>query len=89
MERLDVLRQNLRIAQGFQPMTADEMEEVRNQCRALAADGRFEHYKSSLQFDNPEAREAHHYPIDPEQKEVKEMLLETVNTGRPYPDIKS
>ena len=27
-----------------------------------------------LQFDNPEAREAHHYPIDPEQKEVKEML---------------
>ena len=89
IERLDVLRQNLKIAQGFQPMTAGEMEEVRDQCRSLAADGRFEHYKASLQFDNPEAREAHHYPIDPEQKEVKEMLLETVNTGRPYPDIKS
>jgi predicted aldo/keto reductase-like oxidoreductase len=89
MERLDVLHQNLKIAQGFQPMSPGEMEDVRNQCRALAADGRFEHYKASLRFDNPEAREAHHYPIDPEQKEVKEMLLETVNTGRPYPDIKS
>jgi aryl-alcohol dehydrogenase-like predicted oxidoreductase len=89
MERLDVLHQNLAIAQNFQPMSPAEMEDVRDQCRGLAADGRFEHYKATLQFDNPEAREAHHYPIDPEQKEVKEMLLETVNTGRPYPDIKS
>jgi len=89
MEKPDVLRQNLKIAQGFHPMSPQEMDDVRNQCRALAADGRFEHYKATLQFDNPEAREAHHYPIDPEQKEVKEMLLETVNTGRPYPEIPS
>jgi aryl-alcohol dehydrogenase-like predicted oxidoreductase len=89
MEKIDVLHQNLRIAQGFEPMSPQEMEEVREQCRALAADGRFEHYKSTLQFDNPEARIAHHFPIDPEQKEVKEMLAETENTGLPYPEIKS
>jgi aryl-alcohol dehydrogenase-like predicted oxidoreductase len=89
MERLDVLRQNLSIAQGFQPMSAEEMEALRAQCQTLAADGRFEHYKGSLHFDNPEARIAHHYPIDPEQKEVKEMLQESDNTGRPFPEIKS
>jgi len=89
MEKVEVLHQNLRIAQDFRPMSRQEMEDVREQCRALAADGRFEHYKSTLQFDNPEARAAHHFPIDPEQKEVKEMLLETVNTGRPFPELKS
>ena len=89
MERLDVLRQNLRIAQGFTPMSADEMDSLREQCRALAADGRFEHYKVSLQFDNPQAREAHGFPIDPDQKEVQELLLATTNTGRPYPELKS
>jgi aryl-alcohol dehydrogenase-like predicted oxidoreductase len=89
MERLDVLRQNLEIAQNFQPMNADEMEDLREQCQTVAADGRFEHYKASLQFDNPEARLAHDYPIDPEQMEVEETLAETQNTGRPYPDIKA
>jgi aryl-alcohol dehydrogenase-like predicted oxidoreductase len=89
MEKLDVLRQNLRIAQGFQPMTVEEMEALANQCRDAAADGRFEHYKTTLQFDNPEARLAHGFPIDDQQKEVKEMLLETVNTGLPFPEVKS
>jgi aryl-alcohol dehydrogenase-like predicted oxidoreductase len=89
MERPDVLRQNLRIAQNFVPMSADEMDALREQCRQLAADGRFEHYKVSLQFDNPEARAAHGFPLDPDQMEVQEMLLATTNTGRPYPDVKS
>jgi aryl-alcohol dehydrogenase-like predicted oxidoreductase len=89
MEKLDVLRQNLRIAQAFTPMTSQEMDALRNQCRDLAADGRFEHYKSTLRFDNPEARDAHGFPIDDQQKEVKEMLLETSNTGHPFPELKS
>jgi aryl-alcohol dehydrogenase-like predicted oxidoreductase len=89
MEKIDVLHQNLKIAQGFQPMSPQEMDELRKQCSAMAADGRFEHYKVSLQFDNPEARFAHGFPIDPQQMEVKEMLRETENTGVPYPDVKS
>ena len=89
MEKLDVLRQNLKIAQNFKPMEHAEMEALRERCKTLAADGRFEHYKVSLQFDNPEARLAHGFPIDPELMEVKEMLKEAQNTGRPYPELQS
>ena len=89
MEKLDVVRQNLKIAQEFEPMPAAEMEALRTRCKKLAADGRFEHYKVSLQFDNPEARLAHNFPIDPEQMEVKEMLKEATNTGKSYPELSS
>jgi predicted aldo/keto reductase-like oxidoreductase len=88
MDRIDVLHQNLRIAQEFQPMAPAEMEALRARCRAVAADGRFEHYKVSLQFDNPEARTAHGFPLDTQQMEVKEMLKESENTGRAYPEMK-
>jgi predicted aldo/keto reductase-like oxidoreductase len=89
MDKLDVLHQNLQIAQNFQPMTLEEMEALRQRCRPVAADGRFEHYKVSLQFDNPEARMAHGFPLDAQQREVKEMLKEGENTGSPFPEMKS
>jgi aryl-alcohol dehydrogenase-like predicted oxidoreductase len=89
MEKLDVLRQNLKIAQNFQPMSPAEMDALRSKCQAMAADGRFEHYKVSLQYDNPEARWAHGFPIDPQEKETKEIMKETENTGLPYPEMKS
>jgi aryl-alcohol dehydrogenase-like predicted oxidoreductase len=89
MEKLDVLRQNLKIAQNFRPMEKPEMDALRERCQKLAADGRFEHYKVSLQFDNPEARFAHGFPIDPEVMEVKEMLKEAQNTGRPFPELQT
>jgi aryl-alcohol dehydrogenase-like predicted oxidoreductase len=89
MDTLEVLQQNLRIAQNFQPMSATEMEALRQRVSAVSADGRFEHYKVSLQYDNPEARWAHGFPIDPQQIEVKEMMKETDNTGLPYPEMKS
>lgn len=74
MESLDVLHKNLEIAQGFQPLSADEMQSLRKRCAATAADGRFEPYKVSLKFDNPLARLPHSFPIDKQQKEVKQML---------------
>ena len=40
-----------------------------------AGDGRYEPYKLSLKFDNPQARWAHGFPLDPTQKEVQEMLF--------------
>jgi uncharacterized protein len=87
MERLDVLRQNLKIAQAFKPLAPAEMDALRNRCRENAGDGHLELYKVSLKFDNPEARLSHGFPLDLEQKEVKEMIVETQNTGHPYPDI--
>jgi aryl-alcohol dehydrogenase-like predicted oxidoreductase len=87
MEKLDILRQNLKIAQEFSPMAAGEMEALRARCRPLAGDGCFEHYKVSLQFDNPEARLAHGFPIDPQQMEIKEMLAEAKNAGLAFPEM--
>jgi predicted aldo/keto reductase-like oxidoreductase len=89
MEKPEVLAQNLKIAQNFTPMSPDERKALEDKCREMAADARFEPYKVSLQFDNPEARWAHGFPVDTQQKEIKEMLKETDNTGHPYPEMKS
>jgi aryl-alcohol dehydrogenase-like predicted oxidoreductase len=80
-----IIEQNLAIAQNFVPMTAAEMQATRDRCRQYAKDGRFEVYKASLQFDNPEARLAHDYPLDIMNIEVKEMIREAVNTGHAWP----
>jgi aryl-alcohol dehydrogenase-like predicted oxidoreductase len=71
---LEHLRQNVSVARGFRPMSEDEMQSLRERCRAKAADGRYELYKVSLQFDNPQARVAHGFPLDVKNMEVKEAL---------------
>ncbi len=83
MESVDKLRANLKIAQGFEAMSADRMQQLRDRCRSTAAHGRFELCKVSLAFDNPEAREAHGFPIDPTQKEVKELLDHSTGADKP------
>ena len=71
---MDILQQNLKIAQGFTPLSESEMQALRDRAKPHALDGRFEPYKVSLRFDNPQAREAHGFPLDPTQKEVQEMF---------------
>jgi hypothetical protein len=87
MESLDVLHQNLAVAQGFQPMSPQEMQALRERVKSEAGDGRFELYKLSLKFDNPEARMAHQFPLDLQSVEVKEMMQATKNTGHPFPKV--
>ncbi|HEX8651753.1 MAG TPA: aldo/keto reductase [Pyrinomonadaceae bacterium] len=62
VDSLKVLRQNLRIACGFKPMTADRMQALRTRCAPLAADGHFELYKTSKKFDGPPGRKQHRFP---------------------------
>jgi aryl-alcohol dehydrogenase-like predicted oxidoreductase len=62
IDSLRVLRQNLRIAQGFEPMTADEMQALRTRCAQEAADGHLELYKTSKKFDGPPGRKTHKFP---------------------------
>ncbi|HEX8719840.1 MAG TPA: aldo/keto reductase [Pyrinomonadaceae bacterium] len=62
IDSLKVLRQNLRIARGFEPYTPEEMQELRDRCAAEAADGRFELYKTSMHFDGPPGRKQHKFP---------------------------
>jgi aryl-alcohol dehydrogenase-like predicted oxidoreductase len=85
---LGILKQNLEVAQGFTPLDDAEMEALRKRAQPYAGDGHFELYKSSLKFDNPEARLAHDFPFDMEQVEVLQMVYDAQNTGRPYPQVK-
>jgi hypothetical protein len=86
MEKPEVLQQNLEIARHFQPMQAAEMQALRSRVRTVALDARFELYKVSLKYDNPEARLSHGFPLDMQQKEVKEMV-NSENTGEPFPGL--
>ncbi len=87
VSELPILEQNLRIAQNFTPLSAAEMTALRDRAKPYAADGRFELYKTSIKFDNPEARLAHGFPIDMQQAEVKQMVYATQNSGRPFPQV--
>jgi predicted aldo/keto reductase-like oxidoreductase len=83
MDSFEVFRHHLRVARGFQPMTAAEMQALRERCAKDAGDGRYEPYKLSLKFDNPQARLPHGFPLDPTQKEVQEMMHAADGAGPP------
>jgi len=59
IDSLEVLRQNVAIARGFTPMPAGEMTALQDKVAPLAADGRFELYKTSKHFDGPPGRAQH------------------------------
>ena len=68
IDSLRVLRQNLRVARGFAPMSSREMQLLRTRCADLASDGRFELYKTTLKHEGPIARKQHGFP-GPEEQE--------------------
>jgi len=48
-----LLKKNLKLATTYTPYHAGEMDLVRQKCRPVAGDGRFERYKSTQEFDSP------------------------------------
>ncbi len=62
IDSMKVLRQNLKIARNFKPMTDTEMAVYRRRCAERAADGRFELYKVTAQHDGAEGRSEHGIP---------------------------
>jgi hypothetical protein len=62
IDSLGVLEQNLQVARGFKPMTAEAMQSLRESARPFAADGRCELFKTSTKYDGKVGREQHHYP---------------------------
>lgn len=58
------LQQNLKVARGFVPMTADEMQALRERCAVLAGDGRFELYKVTAKHEGPIGRAQHGFPTE-------------------------
>jgi predicted aldo/keto reductase-like oxidoreductase len=66
IDSIKVLRQDLRIARGFRPMSAAEMSALRQRCADAAADGRFELYKVSMKHEGPVGRKQHGFPPEGE-----------------------
>jgi hypothetical protein len=62
IDSLEVLRQNVAIARGFTAMPAAEMAALRERLAPLAADGRFELYKTSKHYDGGIGRGQHGFP---------------------------
>ena len=61
-----ILRQALRIARDFRPMSADERDALRGRCADEAGDGRYELYKTTARHEGPEGRKQHGFPSDEE-----------------------
>jgi aryl-alcohol dehydrogenase-like predicted oxidoreductase len=66
IDSMKVLRQNLGVAQGFEPMTKGEMRSYRRRLADPAADGRFEPYKTTAQHEGDEGRRQHGMPSQDE-----------------------
>jgi predicted aldo/keto reductase-like oxidoreductase len=62
IDSVEILRQNLKVARGFEPMTETEMQSLRARTKMVAGDGRYELYKTSIQYDGVEARRQHGFP---------------------------
>ncbi|WP_218081541.1 aldo/keto reductase [Anthocerotibacter panamensis] len=62
IDSLEVLRQNLKVARGFVPLTGQQMQTLRERYAPLAADGRFELYKTSMRYDGKPGRKQHDFP---------------------------
>jgi aryl-alcohol dehydrogenase-like predicted oxidoreductase len=61
IDSLSVLRQNVAIARGFQPMSPGDMEALRQRCAVVAGDGHLELYKTTMKYDADVGREQHGY----------------------------
>lgn len=65
MTTVDEVAQNTDVARQFVPMTAIEQEALISRVRPVAADGRFEYYKSTQYFDGQVHRDQHGFPDPP------------------------
>ena len=62
IDSLDVLHQNLEVARGFQPLSAAEMQTIRDASRFDASDGHLELFKTTKKYDGDLGREQHGFP---------------------------
>ena len=66
MESAGVLQQNLEVARGFQPLSAAQMQSLRDRCRVDASDGRWELFKTTKKYDGDLGRQQHGFPTSEE-----------------------
>jgi aryl-alcohol dehydrogenase-like predicted oxidoreductase len=61
IDSMEVLDQNLAILRDFKPLSADQMQTLRDHAKQFN-DGRYELYKSTLKYDSNLGRSQHGYP---------------------------
>jgi uncharacterized protein len=61
IDSMEVLDQNLAILRDFTPLSAAQMQTLRDHCKQFN-DGRFELYKSTMKYDSDLSRSQHGYP---------------------------
>jgi aryl-alcohol dehydrogenase-like predicted oxidoreductase len=66
IDSMKVLKQNLKVARGFQQMSQKQMDALRAGMREHATDGRYELYKTTAAHEGPEGRKQHKFPGDEE-----------------------
>ena len=66
IDSMRVLRQNVRIAREFTPMSPAEMQALRDRVASEAADGRYELYKSTAKHEGDVGRKQHGFPTSDE-----------------------
>jgi len=66
IDSMRVLRQNVRIAAGFTPMSGAELAVLREWVSDVAADGRYELYKSTAKHEGDVGRKQHGFPSQEE-----------------------
>jgi len=66
IDSMRVLRQNVRVAGGFTPMSDAEMAALRERVAEVAADGRYELYKTTAKHEADVGRKQHGFPSQEE-----------------------
>ena len=66
IDSMKVLRQDVGVARGFVPLPEAEMERLRRLSAPLAADGRFELYKTTARHEGEVGRAQHGFPSQDE-----------------------
>ena len=66
IDSMRVLKQNVKIASGFKPLSPRQLEAIRSRVRDEAEDGRFELYKTSAMHEGKIGREQHGFPSEEE-----------------------
>jgi hypothetical protein len=67
IDSMRVLRQNLKVAAAFKPMSRKQMQGLRTRVREEAADGRYELYKTTAGSEGKVGRKQHGFPSEEEQ----------------------
>jgi aryl-alcohol dehydrogenase-like predicted oxidoreductase len=63
MNSLEVLEQNLAIAQSFTPLTDEERADILARSAPAAPLGQYERFKSTADFEGGEGRKVHNVPL--------------------------